>query len=220
MQKLWGLVVIALLALLTTLYGWGTIWKRRAIERAFRADSIEAAADTSRAFLIGELHGAERRALQLESLSDSLSRVLRRTAVTRGVVRVTPRAVDTVFATPVTGDSIRRAQGTFYSEPYHVALDVALPPPPRDGRVTLAIRSDTARLGIVTQCGPPRNGIRPATIAITTPRWLPAVIESAEATQVVCNDKALDRIRHTAGYHMLRGGALAAGLIALLAVIF
>ncbi len=213
-----GVGVVLGLGLVTALYVRGETWRRRAVESALRADSIEAVLDTSRTYLSGELALSERRAVQLRILNDSLSKALKRSASSRAVIRITPRVVDTVLLVEAARDTTP-ATLTTYSEPYTIGL--SLTPAPRDTtRVRIAIRSDAARLVVTNQCGEPRNGVRPATIAITTPRWLPAVIDTAQTQQVVCNDRILERLKHGWTYHAARAAGVTLLVLGGLALVF
>ena len=187
-----GLFALALTAALIT----GARYRAAAVRAAFVADSIEAAADTTRQ----ERWGAERRAIQAELARDSLDKALKRSTALRGVVRiVTPP--DTIRLEAPTTDSADLRFGHFdsYRPPYRIHADVSLPPPPGIGVLDLTITPDTAVIGLRVQCGEAVRGIRPATIVVSPPDWMDAYIDTAQVTPLACNEPALRKARFSFG---------------------
>jgi hypothetical protein len=169
------------------------------LEQAFRADSIGAALDTTRAVnaraqkVLGDsIRGVELRAIQLVAIKvDALDEAVGRISVAKAkaTTTVTP-IVDVVRTATVTTDTAkdeRKATFLVDSTPYHAKAEVALPRIGA-GRIGLSIRTDTAHVGARYQCGKAKDGgVRPASILLTGPPWLPFTIDSAQVDQNGCN---------------------------------
>lgn len=173
--------------------------RRAKTDLAFRADSLAAANDTTRAVsaraqkVLGDsLRGVERRAVQVNGITpDQLDKALKRysTSIVSTIASIKPLLVNRTA--PVTIDSTGDRKATFVvdSAPYHVRAAVALPAPPASGRLGLSVRLDTAKVSYRIQCGKaPAGGVRPATVEINTPPWLATSITAAQTTQDVCNE--------------------------------
>ncbi len=169
------------------------------LEQAFRADSIAAALDTTRAVstraqqVLGDsLRGVERRAVQVVGITpDQLDKALKRysTSIIATVASIKP-LIDVQRTAPVTvtAQDERKADFAVDSAPYHVKASVALPAPPASGRIGISVRLDTARVSYRIQCGKAKDGgVRPASVEINTPPWLAVGITSAQTDQTVCN---------------------------------
>lgn len=171
---------------------------------AVKADSLQAAADTTRAVswraqkVLGDsLAAVERRTIQVQMKADDLDNALQRTsavvtsltAVVRTLtVKDRPGTVVTLNAKDTT---IRQSTFKVDSTPFHVVADVKLPPPPRVGSIDLSVRLDSLRLRPRLQCGKPVDNVRPATILVETPRWLPVVIDSSRVDISACNPQLI-----------------------------
>ncbi len=209
----WALLVGV--SFLFALVARGEIWKQRALRSAFAADSIAAAADTSRTFFKGELAVTLRRLIQVDIARDSLARELRTRPVLRVTGTVTIKELDTVLVGAVTDSgSVRVGKFATYSKPYAVAAVVGLPPPPADGFMRLHIELDTARFRLETHCGPRVNGVAPATMVFVSPAWLPFTIDTALVSPMSCNATVFQS-RHGIGYYGVRTAGVVAGGYAL-----
>jgi hypothetical protein len=199
--KIYLAVVVALLAGVTY-FGWQLHSARAAArDSAFRADSVAAALDTTRAVnsraakVLGDsLRGVELRAVQLVSLKvDALDAALRRVSAARFNGITTIRGIDSVIRTaPVTvsPQDVRQASFVVDSAPFHVRAAVSLPAPPASGKIGISVRVDTARLSYRLQCGVAKaGGIRPASVEISGPTWLSTTISGAQTAQNVCNEQ-------------------------------
>lgn len=174
------------------------------IRLAIKSDSIAAAADTTRVVswraqkILGDsLSAVERRTIQVQMKSDALDQALNRvsavvtslTAVVKTLnVKNKPGTVVTLNAADTT---IRQSTFRVDSTPFHVVADVKLPPPPRVGTIDLSVRLDTLRLRPRLQCGKPVDRVRPATILVETPTWLPTVIDSSRVDISACNPQLI-----------------------------
>jgi len=172
------------------------------LEQAFRADSIAAALDTTRAVsaraqqILGDsLRGVERRAVQVVGITpDELDKALKRysTSIIATVASIKP-LVDVQRTAPVTvtAQDERKADFVVDSAPYHVKAAVALPAPPASGRIGLSVRLDSARVSYRIQCGKAKDGgVKPASVEISSPPWLSMGITNATTDQTVCNAPA------------------------------
>lgn len=172
------------------------------LEQAFRADSIAAALDTTRAVsaraqqVLGDsLRGVERRAVQVAGITpDELDKALRRysTSIIATVASIKP-LIDVQRTAPVTvnAQDERKADFVVDSAPYHVKAAVALPAPPASGRIGISVRLDSARVSYRIQCGKAKDGgVKPASVEITSPPWLSMGITNATTDQSVCNTPA------------------------------
>lgn len=169
------------------------------LEQAFRADSVAAALDTTRAVsakaqqILGDsLRGVERRAVQVVGITpDELDKALKRysTSIIATIVSIKP-LVDVQRTAPVTVDTAGERKATFLvdSAPYHVRAAVALPAPPASGRIGISVRLDSARVSYRIQCGKAKDGgVRPASVEISSPPWLSMGVTNATTEQNVCN---------------------------------
>lgn len=171
----------------------------RARDNAFRADSAEAVADTSRdvtaqlAKLIGDsVRASELRILQVTPDRDAVDRALARTSATVASLSATVRGLEAVL-TADTGtttedvEGVRRATFTIDSTPYRGTAAVTMPRLPAPASIALDLRLDTARIAPRIQCGAPVSGVRPASLLVTTPDWLTVTIDSVRSDPNVCN---------------------------------
>jgi hypothetical protein len=168
-------------------------------DNAFRADSLAAVNDTTRAVsaraaqVLGDsLHGVELRAVQLVSLKvDALDQALKRISAARFNTTTTIRSIDSVIRTASVSVAVsgeRKADFVVDSTPYHVRASVSLPAPPALGRIGISVRTDTAYLSYRIQCGVAKaDGIRPVSVEISGPPWLSTAISAAQTEQNVCN---------------------------------
>ena len=195
---------------------------------ALSADSIEAARDSSRAVLLSgaesllgdSLRVYQRRIVQVGQRADSLDRALglERAARYRVEATIAPlreRAVAAVVGSPV--DSVRSGAFSLYQPPFHVEAAVALPVPPAEGRMDIAVQLDTAVLEARVGCGAPGvAGVRPATLSLAGPAWAHVRIMRVEQEAQVCSalpqesrsfwSRMFGRIQIGAGYSAVVSG--------------
>ena len=185
----------------------GEFFRQRAILAGLARDSVEAAMDTTRRTTSGELAVTLRRAIQAEIKAGQLANELKMRPVVRSTMTATVKELDTVWMTPQggTGDTVL-LNDSLYSAPYHVRFLGWVPPRPLPARITFGIRLDTATLSVATLCGPPRDGIAPATLALTGPSWLSFTVDSSQITPLACNPKIV-RQMHGTGYYVVRVAA-------------
>lgn len=194
-------ILVALMIALVLSHLWQERHLRRDLAGALlRADSLEAAADTTRRVLTEALDHStiafERRLVQERQHQDSLDRVYRRERTARIAAEIQVRALDTTLTGQVTTDSldlVRRAHwGPVYQEPYTVEVEVALPRPPAEASLQLGIKLDPIPVELRPGCGPAGpTGIRPATVAATVPEWAPITFTLASQDPAVCRSPAL-----------------------------
>jgi hypothetical protein len=189
-----GYALLGVVALISIAFlGWELRSARAAArDNGFRADSVSAALDTTRAVnsraaaVLGDsLRGVELRAVQLVNLKvDALDAALRRISATRFNTTSTIRSID------------------------------SLPAPPASGKIGISVRTDTARLSYRVQCGKAKaDGIRPASVEISGPVWLSTTISAAQTEQNVCN--AQQNPSHWLRWLLVGGSAGLAGGYAL-----
>jgi hypothetical protein len=222
-----GYALLGVVALISIAFlGWELRSARAAArDNGFRADSVSAALDTTRAVnsraaaVLGDsLRGVELRAVQLVNLKvDALDAALRRISATRFNTTSTIRSIDSVIRTApvtVTPQDVRLATFVVDSTPYHVRASVSLPVPPAPGKIGISVRTDTARLSYRVQCGKAKaDGIRPASVEISGPVWLSTTISAAQTEQNVCN--AQQNPSHWLRWLLVGGSAGLAGGYAL-----
>lgn len=160
---------------------------------AFALDSAKAAADTTRNVNLksfgDSVAGATRLAFQQEVVRDAIDKALRVVSASKTniVIHVdTVRASGTGTGVTETAD-VRKDSFTVRQEPFTVTAAVALPRPPSKGSIKLGVVTDSIQLGVRLQCGEPVRGVRPASILVTTPKWMNAKIEGAQTTPQACN---------------------------------
>lgn len=170
----------------------------RADKAAARADSVEAANDTTRFVVaigaIRTLYGdsvraVERRAVQIAPRLDALDRALQRITVANATLLARVSALQTTVLGTVLVDSsdTRRASFVVDTTPYRGTAEVALPPQGA-GSLVLDLRVDPVRLRTRVQCGETTaTGFRPATLVVSGPEWLRVQVDSTQQSPDVCN---------------------------------
>lgn len=145
------------------LKGAFAFWQRRAFQTTLERDSLdEALGQESRARLAAEL--------QVDSLRATAEALV---------------VVDTVTDTRSASFDVRQ-------EPFTVAADIRLPPPPSAGEIDLGVDVDPVALGVRLTCGESDGRVRPASVLLTTPEWLTARVDSVRQDPEVCNPGILD----------------------------
>lgn len=203
---LWGWTIVLMGVVIIVLAIMVRHGKDEQTRLALKADSTAAAADTTRAVswrarkVLGDsLAAVERRSIQVQMHADALDQALGRvsavvTSLTAVVKTLTVKnKPGTVVTLNPSDTSIR--QSTFHvdSTPFHVVADVKLPPPPRVGMIDLSVRLDTLRLRPRLQCGKPVDNVRPATILVETPKWLPTIVDSSRVDISACNPQLIKK---------------------------
>lgn len=194
----------------------GSVLRSRHLENklqdmTFAKDSIEAVNDSTRqvnGVLADSLLLVTRRATQVQMRADGTDRTLRSISRVRAGLTATVTNLDTVATAPVV-DSIgtRQATLTFRQEPYTGILDVEMTA--TQARAQIGIKLDPAHIGMRVTCSAKRvDGIRQASIYVSTPPWLRVNVDSVSQDRVVCND---DKRKHSIVKPALIGGALLIG---------
>jgi hypothetical protein len=170
----------------------------RATKAGLQADSLQAAADSTRvlyrvavAGLGDSLRVAVRRAVQEVQRADVLDKALRLERVTRDKLRATiaelrsaPRS-DTVQVVGTDGE--RRATFDVRQAPYTVRAEVSLPAAPGRGRMDVRVKLDTLALDVHVGCGAANAaGVRAATAIVVAPKWASVRLGSVEQAPRVC----------------------------------
>jgi hypothetical protein len=192
-----GVVIVALL-----LFAWTTATRltetdRRGAAAALVRDTLEAAADTTRALLmdaalLGDtLRAVERRAIQAEQKADALDRSLRTERVVRDQLQARIATltahVQSDTAISDSADGTRRATFDIRDAPYTVRADVTLPRPPQPGAMRLRVELDTLGLALSVACGEPNEfGVRAATARVIAPVWATVRLNRVEQAPSVC----------------------------------
>lgn len=233
MRTAWAAIVVAAVVGALAWGGWSVhalrVERERGRAAALRADSAEAARDSSREVVVSErLRGLvgdsaavhERRVLQVRQEADSLDRALGRERAARYRVEAEVAALRAVAAAPVSvdaADSVREGRFIVRQAPYHVEASVVLPRPPAPGRMDMVVRVDSATFEARVGCGAEGvGGVRPATLALVGPAWVRARIVRVEQEPRVCSPPAplrvegvltrwLERIRLGVGYGAVLG---------------
>lgn len=143
-----------------------TVWQRRALQAAQRADSLD-------------------RALGLERAAryQIIASVTPLTASVTGAV--TPSAAAPVLSTAGSvhaSDAVRTGAFVIHQAPYHLVASVTLPPPPGRGAMTVGVTLDSARIALRVGCSAAdASGVRPASVTLSGPAWLS--LQLGELTQ-------------------------------------
>jgi hypothetical protein len=163
----------------------------------FRADSAQAAADTTRAVsakvakLLGDsVRGFERRAIQEKQERDALDKALKRERAARVALTVTVPEVKTTAPVVSVSDSgdIRRGKFLVRKEPFTVSGAIELPKPPGDGKLDMNIALDPLRLNLRLGCSQQKQqGLRTATTSVFGPSWASIALDTVSQTREVCN---------------------------------
>lgn len=213
MTRGWRLAALGLLVVLGV-----QSFRLRAAERRIgavllRADSLEAANDTTRSIaeraqrVLGDsLHGVERRAIQEKQRADALDRALGRERIARvglearvdSLRLITGAVIDTVV------DGARSITFEIDTIPYYGRAIVWVPPQtilaggdsmvsPRPERPTLDLRLSVTPIPLSLRlgCGEAVQGIRPATVTLYGPRWATLSLDSLSQSPDLCRSPAL-----------------------------
>ena len=100
--------------------------------------------------------------------------------------------IDTVTireATGTTTDSADIRLGTFDVRkiPYTAHVDVALPPPPTAGRITMSVSLDSIPMDLDVRCGEPDPLVRPVLVRASSPPWAQVTFQEVRQSPGVCN---------------------------------
>lgn len=159
-----------------------------------RADSIQAARDTSRAVVLSVGGDSalvyQRRMVQVKQRADSLDRALglERAARYRITAEVTELRTQIAAGVTVGADSIRSAVFKARDGPFYIDAAVTLPPPPGDGRMTVRVSVDTAVIEGRVGCGEAGvAGVSPAVMSLRGPSWLTLRLGRLEQEPRVCS---------------------------------
>lgn len=159
----------------------------RAHKAGLALDSIQVVNDTTRVIALGV---AERRALQSEQARDSIDKKLKRTSKANTTLTLRLKALtitDTSQTNDTTANGTRVASFSGRKIPYTWQVNLRSPRPPTPATMDLKVQLDTANIAVRFQCGEPINGIRPATVLVETPVWLPVVITKPILIPEICN---------------------------------
>lgn len=195
--------VAAVLAL-TVVVGTG-MWVKSELDAAYVArnqallslDSIVAVKDTTRLRQVqayGRLVDVyQRRAVQTEHVSDSLSDALAQETRARAELAVVVAGMDTVVEgeAPEDPTTVPSATFDFYREPFQIWAHVVMQDPPI---MNMRIQQDPLPLGVYIGCGPMslREGVTPAYVNIRTPEYATLNVTEVRYHPDVCNPGILE----------------------------
>lgn len=171
--------------------------KVRAGQLALRADSLEAAADTTHALnlrILGDTMSAfQRRVIQERQRADDLDKALKLERIARVAARLEVSELRAALSAPVTElEGVRSGTFSLREEPYTIAATATLPPPPSQGTLGVSITLDPLTMRLRLSCGPTNtDGIRPALVTMFTPRWATVVLDSVSQAPELCRSPAL-----------------------------
>lgn len=176
-------------------------------DSVLRADSIEAAADSTRGVsenalkalhsLFGDSVAAvERRVVQERQRGDALDRALGRERIARAGLTVTVDSLRVAVQAPVTsdtGDQVRSAWFPVSEVAFTGEAAVSLPRPPASGTLDLQITVRPIPLHLRLGCGAPVNGLRPATAVLAGPSWTTLTLDSLSQDPGLCRSPILEQ---------------------------
>lgn len=199
-------LVVGVVALLVMALGWQS-WqlareRSRVRDLVLRADSVEAAADTTRAVsaralkVLGDsVQAVERRVVQERQAKDALDRALGRERIARAGVTVELDSLRAVVQAPVTsdpGDSVRSARFVVDEVAVTGTAVATLPRPPAAGSLDLRLAVRPIPLHLRLGCGPAVNGMRPATALLAGPTWAALTLDSLSQDPGLCRSPILE----------------------------
>lgn len=206
--------------------GHDRAWQAAAVQiRAaeLRADSAEAAADTTRLLYSDSVQAVTRRALQLVQERDRLDAALQWERRVTSTLVVALRELRDSAAAVVTVDSadVRHASWHVRQAPWTADVGVQVPAPPDSARLQLAVALDPIAVTVRAGCGraPAGGGVRPASIAAEGPTWARLELTDVVTDPEVCNPlpqriTTVQRIR--IGVPYAAGGAVVAAIATLI----
>lgn len=191
-----GAALAGLLWIGTGLYSCGAQRARdAAAERIrsadLRADSIAAAADTTRVIYRDSLQLVTRRAVQAEVEKDRIDRAL---GLERRVTSTLSLVIDSLrtqryAAVDVDSADARHASWHVREEPWTADIEVVLPTPPDSATLRLALALDPVGVTVRVGCGraPAGGGVRPAEVAVEGPLWARLELSGVVLDPEVCS---------------------------------
>lgn len=199
--------------------------QQRVGQALLRADSLEAAGDSTRAVavkvqtLLGDsIVGVERRVIQEKQRADALDRALGRERIAKvGLLAM----IDSLIVVTSSVTDSTSPEGTRFltfqidTTPYHGEALVKVPPQPLTASLDLRLALDPIPLHLRLGCGPAANGIRPATATLLGPPWASLRLDSLSQSETLCQSPALRQKRSSWPWVAL-GAALATGFRLLL----
>jgi hypothetical protein len=211
--KAWGAIGLAVVfaALMANIHGL----KNQLHTVALQKDSVEAAGSAT--VKLNEVTWA-RRVVQLQFERDSIDKKLDAVSRLRAKVTVVTQVVgDTQTVAPDTANHADTTVYKFdsYKEPYRLNATVGVVPngaAKLDWRVT----KDSSRYGVRLECGPEKNGVRPASIVFHASAYESVSIDSVEQSKEVCSPGAGTQntgISRTRAYTELGVVAVGVGVI-------
>jgi len=171
---------------------------------AQRDSTHDAAIDNQRvAHLLGDsLKVAEIRVVQVTQHNDALDKALGRERVARYADNVAVdslRRVVHAISTDVQrsdAESLRTVRSAFFDirqEPYTIAAQVDIPPPPDSARIELRVAIDPIPIETRVSCSKPdAQGIKMATVSASSPSWATVRFGRVEQSPDVCGSPGLN----------------------------
>lgn len=151
-------------------------------------DSVEAANDTTRKFLLGELVGWQRRAVQTELERDELDRRLKIESAFRSKVELAIKRLDAKIPadTVMIGETGAIVVPFAYREkPYTLDGTMNVSADTQRAVLDIHITLDTAKLEVRVGCS--NHPVSQATVNVSTPSWLTTRLDSVVSETRVCN---------------------------------
>lgn len=185
--------------------------RRHALVAALEVSNLAAQRDSTRnaaidnrrvANVLGDsLRLAEIRVVQVTQHSDALDKALGRERVARYVDKVAVdslrrvvRAMSTDLQRSEAGgvQTVRSAFFDIRQEPYTVAAQVDIPPPPDSARIELHVAIDPVPIEARVSCSTADGqGIRTASVSASSPTWATVRFGRVEQSPEVCGSPAL-----------------------------
>lgn len=185
--------------------------RRHALVAALEISNLAAQRDSTRdaasanervAHILGDsLRVAEIRVVQVTQHADALDKALGRERVARYVDNVAVDSLRRVVHTTITdvqrsdagaGQTVRSAFFDIRQEPYTVAAQVDIPPPPDSARIELHVAIDPIPIEARVSCSiPDGQGIKAASVSATSPTWATVRFGRVEQSPEVCGSPAL-----------------------------
>lgn len=191
-SKLKLLVILVTVGIIGAQCTANRILQRQHSSLAMHADSLEVSLDVTRAVLVGvdvNRNFWQRRAYQESMKADGLDKKLHQESKVREQLSLTIDSLNTRLYGAISVDSsgARIAQFHTYKAPFTVDIGVRLPAPPDTGVADVKVAVDTAYVGVRVGCGKAKDGVKPASVTVSSPKWLNVNIDSATQDVGVCN---------------------------------
>ncbi len=187
-------IYLGIITAFLSMFAYANAQRAKVAELAFEKDSVEASADTLKAFVHGHYTLYVKRSIQVSLDRDSLNKALKTIPKARVSAVVSIQTVhDTVPITvPVveSGDSLlTMAFADTTHPPFSLRVEAIANLNTKSANFTYAVGVAPFHMGVRLDCGAELNGVRPALVSFDLPSFLRLAVDSSSQSKEVCSPK-------------------------------